>query len=103
MVKMSDREKGYEAKFVHDEDLRFKATVRRNRLLGYWVADQIGKDAAEREAYAKEVVASDFEEVGDEDVFRKVRADLPESVSDADIRAKMSELLAQAVTDVEKG
>ncbi|WP_114391117.1 DUF1476 domain-containing protein [Notoacmeibacter marinus] len=102
MVSMNDREKGYEAKFAHDEELRFKATVRRNRLLGYWVADQTGKEGDEREAYAKEVIASDFEEAGDEDVFRKLRGDLPGEVSDADIRAKMQELLAQAVMDVEK-
>ncbi|MCP1199448.1 DUF1476 domain-containing protein [Notoacmeibacter sp. MSK16QG-6] len=102
MVSMNDREKGYEAKFAHDEELRFKATVRRNRLLGYWVADQTGKEGDEREAYAKEVIASDFEEAGDEDVFRKLRADLPDSVSDMEIRAKMQELIAQAVMDVEK-
>ncbi|OXT00870.1 hypothetical protein B7H23_08930 [Notoacmeibacter marinus] len=102
MVSMNDREKGYEAKFAHDEELRFKATVRRNRLLGYWVADQTGKEGDEREAYAKEVIAADFEEAGDEDVFRKLRGDLPGEVSDTDIRAKMQELLAQAVMDVEK-
>ena len=102
MANMNDREKGYEAKFAHDEELRFKATARRNRLLGYWVADQIGKDGDEKEAYAKEVVKSDFEEAGDEDVFRKVRADLPHSVTDIDIRSKMNELLAQAVVEIEK-
>ncbi|RLQ88068.1 DUF1476 domain-containing protein [Notoacmeibacter ruber] len=102
MASMNDRERGYEAKFAHDEELRFKATVRRNRLLGYWAADHLGKDGDDKEAYAKEVIASDFEEVGDEDVFRKLRGDLPDGVSDLDIRSKMSELMARAVTDIEK-
>lgn len=101
MSKLNDRERGYEAKFAHDEDLRFKATVRRNRLLGHWAAELLGKDGDAKDAYAKEVVASDFEEAGDEDVFRKLRGDLPDEVSDTEIRSKMNEFLSKAVTDIE--
>ena len=100
MTSMKDREEGFERKFAHDEELRFRATARRNKLLGLWVAEKMGKTGADAEAYAKDVVASDFEEAGDEDVFRKVRADLDASVSDQQIRQQMQELLAQAVQQI---
>ncbi len=97
MAGFKDREKGQEAKFVHDGELRFKAEARRNRLLGMWAAEKMGHpDPA---AYAAEVVAADFEEAGEEDVFRKVSGDLKEKgadVSDAELRAKMVELVAVA-------
>ena len=92
----NDRRKGYEAKWAHDEDLRFKVMNRRNKLLGLWAAGETGKTGASAEEYAKSVVAADFAEKGDEDVFRKVRADLPASVQDTAIRAKMEELLVTA-------
>ncbi len=101
MTSMQDREKGFEAKFAHDEDLKFRAYARRNKLLGLWAAELAGKTDAE--AYAKEVVAADFEEAGDEDVFRKVRADLDEAgadVSDEQLRTQMIELLAIAIEQV---
>ncbi|MGB3502420.1 MAG: DUF1476 domain-containing protein [Mesorhizobium sp.] len=106
MSSMDDRQKGFENKFAHDEELKFKATARRNKLLGAWAAEKLGKTGPDAEAYAKEVVLSDFEEAGDEDVFRKVRADLDKAgvaVSDADLRAAMQELLATAVDQISKG
>lgn len=106
MASMEDREKGFEAKFAHDEELKFKAYARRNKLLGLWAADLLGKSGDEAEAYAKEVVASDFEEAGDEDVFRKVRADLDAggvAQTDEQLRSRMIELLAEAVEQVRKG
>lgn len=103
MTSMKDREEGFEKKFAHDEELKFKATARRNKLLGMWTAEKLGKTGADAEAYAKEVVAADFEEAGDEDVFRKVRADLDKAgveVSDHQIRHAMLELMATAVAQV---
>ncbi len=92
----NDRKKAYEAKWAHDEELRFKVMARRNKLLGLWAAAQRGISGAEADTYAKAVVASDFVEKGDEDVFRKVRGDLATSIADAVIRAKMDELLVTA-------
>ena len=83
----------FENKFAHDEELKFRIEARRNKLLGLWAAEILGKDG---DAYAKEVIASDFEEAGDEDVFNKVRADLGDDVSDDDIREKMVWLLGVA-------
>ncbi len=103
MTSMKDRQDGFERKFAHDEELRFKATARRNKLLGAWAAAKLGKTGADADAYAKEVVMSDFEEAGDEDVFRKVRADFDAagvSESDHQIRRTMEELLAEAVKQV---
>jgi hypothetical protein len=89
---MRDREKSFENKFAHDAELQFKVEARRNRLLGEWAGDLLGKTGDERAAYAKDVVKSDFEEAGDEDVYRKVSADLSGKASEAEIRAKMAEL-----------
>ena len=101
MSSFDKRQEGFEKKFALDEELRFKATARRNKLLSLWVAEKIGKSGAEAEAYAKSVVMSDFEEAGDEDVFRKVRGDLPASVSDHVIRRTMDELMARAVAEIQ--
>ena len=76
MSSMKDREEGFERKFAHDEEVKFRATARRNKLLGLWVAEKLGKTGADADAYAKEVVKSDVEEAGEEDVFRKVAGDL---------------------------
>ena len=76
MSMFDDREKGYEAKYKHDQEALFRITARRNKLLGLWVAEQLGKTGADGEAYAKEVVASDFEKPGDDDVIMKVLKDL---------------------------
>ncbi len=104
MTTFDKREEGFEKKFAHDEELRFKAIARRNKLLGLWVADILGKAGPDAEAYAKEVVLSDFEEAGDNDVIRKVMADLEgKGVTEQDIRAKMAELLGQAVAQIQAG
>lgn len=103
-MSMKDRQDGFERKFAFDEELRFKATARRNKLLGLWAAEKLGKSGAEADAYAKEVVRSDFEEAGDEDVLRKVRGDLEAAggnVSEQEIRRVMNELLATAVQQVQ--
>jgi hypothetical protein len=103
MTTFDKREEGFEKQFAHDEELRFKATARRNKLLGKWAAERQGLSGAEAEAYAKEVVLADFEESGEEDVFRKIRGDFDSQgikLSDEDIRRQMHELLAQAVAEV---
>ena len=96
MTTFDDRERAYEAKFAHDADLRFKAEARRNRLLGEWAAGLLGKTGDDARAYAMTVVTSDFEEPGEEDVFRKVQTDLQDVTDDATIRAKMTELMTEA-------
>lgn len=106
MTTFDKREEGFEKKFAHDEELRFKATARRNKLLGQWAAGKLGLAGAEAEAYAKAVVMADFEEAGDDDVFRKVRADFEAKsvgLSDHQIRRTMDELLEQAVAQIKAG
>ncbi len=76
MTQFDDRERAFETKFAHDEEMKFRITARRNRLLGEWAARQMGLSEAETESYAKDVVRADFEEAGDEDVIRKVLGDL---------------------------
>ena len=103
MSSMRDRQEGFEKKFAMDEDLKFKATARRNKLLGLWAAEKLGKTGADADAYAKEVVRADFEEAGDNDVFRKVRADFDAAgvtQSDQQIRVIMNDLLATAVDQI---
>lgn len=97
-----DRRKGFEAKWAHDADLRFKVEARRNYLLGLWAAAEKGLGGADAEALADSVVAADFEETGDEDVFRKLRGELAASVPDAVIRGKMQELLQTAIEQYAK-
>lgn len=99
MSGFDDRKKGQEAKFAHDAELRFKAEARRNKLLGLWAAEHMGLSEEHAKEYAAEVVAADFEEAGDEDVFRKIASDLKAkgaSVSDDMIRKKMVELVQTA-------
>lgn len=106
MTNMNERRDAFENKFAHDEELKFKATARRNKLLGLWAAEKLGKTGEAAEAYAKEVVASDFEEAGDNDVFRKVRKDFDAAgvaQSDHQIRRTMDELLVVAAEQVSKG
>ncbi|SIS52945.1 DUF1476 domain-containing protein [Paracoccus saliphilus] len=93
MTTFDDRERSYEAKFAHDADLRFKAEARRNRLLGEWAAELLGKSGDEARSYALTVVSSDFEEPGEEDVFRKLASDLEGRADAATIRAKMAEMM----------
>ena len=102
MTTMQDREKGFEAKFALDEELRFKAMARRNKMLGLWAAGLLNK--ADPEAYAREVVASDLEEAGHEDVVRKIKADFDAAGvarSEDEIRVRMLELLAEAVEQIQ--
>jgi hypothetical protein len=104
MTTFNDREKGFERKFAHDEELRFRATARRNKLLGLWAAEKLGLSGDEALDYAKQVVRADLAEPGEEDVFRKVRADFDAKgieQSDHQIRRAMMELLAEAVLQVE--
>jgi hypothetical protein len=104
MTTFDKREEGFEKKFAHDEELRFKAMARRNKLLGLWAAGLLGKSGPDADAYAKEVVLADFEEAGDNDVVRKVVKDLEgKGVTEQDIRAKMAELLGQAVSQIQAG
>lgn len=103
MTTFDKREEGFEKQFAHDEELRFKAMARRNKMLGLWAAGVLGKSGADAEAYAKEVVLADFEEAGDNDVLRKVVKDLePKGVTEQQIRAQMTELLTQAVEQIKK-
>lgn len=106
MSTFDKREEGFEKKFALDEELKFKAEARRSKLLGLWVAEKLGLSGDAAAAYAKEVVVSDLEEAGDADVIRKVTADLTAkgiSVSEQDLRVKMGEFLAQAVTEIKAG
>jgi hypothetical protein len=97
------REEGFEKQFAHDEELKFKAMARRNKMLGLWAAGILGKSGADAEAYAKEVVLADFEEAGDSDVLRKVTKDLqPKGITEQQIRARMTELLTEAVAQIKK-
>jgi|SRR6185437_4887585 hypothetical protein len=97
------REKDFEKKFAHDEELRFKAGARRNKLLGLWAAEKMGLTGARADAYAKEVVMADFEKAGDHDVFSKIRNDLETKkvvASEQEIRRVMDELMTQAVAEI---
>lgn len=99
MTTFDEREKGFESKFALDQEQEFKAVARRNRLLGEWAADKMGLQGERRDDYARAVVKSDFEQPGDEDVYRKVMQDLEGAglgVRESELRTKMDELLAQA-------
>lgn len=104
MTTFDKRKDAFESKFARDAELRFKAEARRNKLLGLWAAGQMGKTGGDADAYAKTVVASDFEEAGDEDVFRKIRADFDAAgvkQSDHQIRRQMDDLMQTAVDQIE--
>lgn len=96
MSTFDDRENAFENKFAHDAEMQFKASARRNKLLGLWAAELLGKTGEDANAYAMEVVKSDFEEAGDDDVLRKVAGDLGDKSDEKAIRAKMTELMAEA-------
>ena len=103
MSSFDEREKSFEKKFVHDEELQFKVNAKRNKYLGEWAADKLGKMDSDRAAYAQEVIKSVFAEPGDEDVFRKIQGDFKKasiSISDAEIREQMSSLLERAKKEV---
>jgi len=100
MSTFDDRSDAFENKFAHDAQMQFKAEARRNKLLGLWAADLMGKSGDDAAAYATEVVKSDFEEAGDEDVYRKVAGDLGDKADEETIRAKMKELAAEAKSQI---
>ncbi len=103
MTTFDKREEGFEKQFARDEELRFKANARRNKLFGLWAAEKLGLAGAQADAYAKEVIMADFEEAGDNDVFRKIRRDFDAkgvTQSDHQIRRTMDELMAQAVAEI---
>jgi hypothetical protein len=105
MTTFDKREEGFERKFALDEEMKFRANARRNRMLGQWAAEKLGLNGAEADAYAKSVVAADFEEAGDDDVFRKVRKDFDArgvDQSDHQIRRTMEELLGKAIQQLEE-
>ena len=106
MTTFDDRKDAFEKKFAHDEELRFKATARRNKLLGLWAAQKLGKQGADAEAYAKSVVMADFQEAGDADVIRKVQGDLEEAGEtgvEAQLRQAMTELMRRAIDEIKAG
>ena len=99
MTTFNNREKAFEDKYKHDQELQFKVEVRRNKLLGLWVAEMLGLSGADAEAYAKEVVAADFEEPGDADLIRKIQGDTQSKnidLSEHRLRKKMDELVVVA-------
>ena len=103
MAGFDDREKTFESKWAHDEELRFRVYARRNKLLGLWAADVMGLGSDEADAYAKEVISADFEEAGDEDVYRKVKGDFEAKgadVTEHHLRKQMQDLLEEAHSQV---
>lgn len=96
MPSFDDRKNAFEAKFAHDSEMTFKAEMRRNRLLAQWAAGQLGYDAERTAEYVKEVIKADFAEAGDEDVFRKLHADLGALVAEPELRAQMLKADAEA-------
>ncbi|MBY6047055.1 DUF1476 domain-containing protein [Vannielia litorea] len=96
MSTFDDRENAFENKFAHDAEMQFKAEARRNKLLGLWAAGLLGKAGDDAVEYAKEVVKADFEEAGDEDVYRKVKGDLGDLADEATVRAQMKAMMAEA-------
>ena len=103
MTTFDKREDSFERQFAHDEELRFRAEARRNKLLGLWAAEKLGKSGADAEAYSRQVIAADVEEQGEEDVYRKLRRDFDSAgldVSEHRIRRAMSEFMSQAIAQI---
>src|SRR6266581_7842219 len=106
MTTFDKREEGFEKQFAHDEELKFKAMARRNKLLGLWAAEKLGLSGPAADSYAKEVVVADFEEAGDDDVLRKVSKDFKAkgvAQSDQQIRQTMDALMVQAIEQIKTG
>jgi hypothetical protein len=104
MTTFDEREKAFERKFAHDEELRFKSTVRRNKLTGLWAAEKLGLSGEEAEAYAKSVVKADFQEAGDADVVRKLREDFAAKgidMSENELHRVLVDKLGEAVRQIE--
>ena len=102
MTTFDDRENAFENKFAHDAEMQFRAEARRNKLVGLWAAELLGKTGDDAAAYALEVVSADFEEAGIEDVVRKVAGDLKGRASADEVRAKMAEMLPVAQAQLMK-
>ena len=102
MTTFDKREEGFEKQFAHDEELRFKAMSRRNKMLGLWAAGVLGKTGADAEAYAKSVLLAEFDEGGEEAIVRKLLKDLAGKADESQVRTQMKTLLAQAVEQVKK-
>jgi hypothetical protein len=103
MTQFDNREKAFESKYAHDQELAFKVMARRNKLLGLWAAGEMGLSGDAAAEYAKDVVKSDFQEAGDDDVFRKVKADLDGKqlgITDHRLRKQMDDLLVEAKRQV---
>lgn len=100
MTTFDDRENAFENKYAHDEEMKFRAEARCNKLLGLWAAELLGKTGEDAKAYAVEVVKADFEEAGHEDVVRKVAADLGDKATADEIRSKRAALLVMAKEQV---
>ncbi len=103
MPTYNERERSFEAKFAHDAEMKFKAEMKRNRIIALWAAKELGFDDARAEDYVKEVVRADFEEAGDEDVLRKISADFKENsvaLSDDDIRAALDKAMAEVIAEL---
>jgi len=100
MSTFNERGKSFEKKFAHDEELQFKVSARKNKYLGQWASQILGYDQEKEKEYIQAVIKSDFEEAGDEDVFRKLKADLADhNISDEEIRKKMNELNEKAKSE----
>ena len=100
MDKFNEREKSFEKKFARDEELKFKVAAKRNKYLGQWASQKLGYNPEQEKEYIQSVIKADFQEAGDEDVFRKIKADLKDhNVSDEDIRKKMNEFDEKAKSD----
>ena len=100
MEKFDERKKSFEKKFAHDEELKFKVASRRNKYLGQWVSQKLGYGVEKEKEYIQSVIKADFQEAGDEDVFRKIKADLKDhNISEEEIRKKMNELNEKAKSD----
>jgi hypothetical protein len=106
MTTFDKREEAFEQKFAHDEELRFKATARRNKLLGLWAAEKLGISGAEADVYAKSVAVADLEAPGEQDVMRKIREDFDAKgvvQSEHQISRVMNELMEKAIADIKDG
>ena len=100
MEKFDERKKSFEKKFAHDEELKFKVDARKNKYIAQWVSKILGYDEEKEKSYIQSVIKADFQEAGDEDVFRKIKKDLKDhNISDEEIRKKMNELNEKAISD----
>ncbi|WP_341213107.1 DUF1476 domain-containing protein [uncultured Limimaricola sp.] len=102
MTTFDERERAFEAKFAHDAEMKFRAEARRNRMLGFWAAGLLDKEGEAAAEYTREVIKAEFEEAGDDDVFRKLRRDIGHLMSDDDIRDKMAEFTVAAKSELLK-